>query len=81
MRWLLSLVLVLLAVGTLRVVGCGDEADLCEDVLCEDDNDCTTDACNPLDGLCVFAALPDEAVCTADGEGGAMPDGRVRQLV
>jgi hypothetical protein len=44
MKWLLSLVLVLVAVGTLRVVGCGDaDADLCGG--CDDGDPCTEDRC------------------------------------
>ena len=41
MKWLLSLVLVLLAVGTLRVVGCG--GDECGG--CDDGDPCTEDRC------------------------------------
>jgi hypothetical protein len=42
MKWLLSLVLVLLAVGTLRVSGCG--GDECGG--CDDGNPCTHDRCD-----------------------------------
>ena len=57
MKWLLSLVLVLLAVGTLRVVGCGDDDHFCvgEPV----GTPCTFE--NGDDGLCL--EVP-------DGEGG-----------
>ena len=41
MRWWLSLILVLLAVGTLRVAGCGDECG-----GCDDGNPCTRDTCD-----------------------------------
>ena len=56
MKWLLSLILVLLAVGTLRVVGCGDEGPECiypldyaagtvRDPACDDENECTEGRC------------------------------------
>jgi len=37
MRWLLGLVLLLLALGTLRVVGCGEEI---QEIPCEERMDC-----------------------------------------
>ena len=51
MRYLIGFVLLLLALGTLRVVGCGDEEARipCQtDEACDDDNECTDDVClNP----------------------------------
>lgn len=48
MRYLLGFVLFLLALGTLRVVGCGGEpqSQPCQtDDECDDQNDCTSDEC------------------------------------
>ena len=51
MRWLLSLVLVLLAAGTLRVVGCGESAAECQTSEdCDDQNVCTDDYCRRTGG-------------------------------
>ena len=55
MRWLVGLLFFLLALGTLRAVGCGGEEPECrtnED--CEDANECTYDACDPRAGECVY---------------------------
>ncbi len=35
-----------------------DPIDLCAGVVCDDGNVCTTDACNPATGLCVFTPIP-----------------------
>ena len=45
MRWLVGFVLLLLALGTLRTVGCGDD-DPCGG--CDDGNPCTRDVCDSL---------------------------------
>jgi hypothetical protein len=73
MKWLLSLVLVLLAVGTLRVVGCGDEEGLtpCErgrcfrEDACDDGDPCTHNLCawGGPEPFCVNPAID----CTANG--------------
>lgn len=34
--------------------GMGGSADLCAGVRCDDANACTADACDPLDGVCVY---------------------------
>lgn len=73
MKWLLSLILVLLAVGTLRTVGCGDE-DPCGG--CDDGNPCTRDVCDryntsgtiscdpdDYDYRCVYPSVPDGTSC------------------
>jgi len=47
MRWLVGLTVLLLALGTLRMVGCGEEAPEClTDEDCDDQYDCTTDFCS-----------------------------------
>ena len=46
MRWLIGFVLLLLALGTLRTVGCGDESP-CGN--CDDGNPCTRDWCHSYD--------------------------------
>jgi len=57
MRWLLSLILVLLTVGTLRVVGCGDESP-CGD--CNDGNPCTRDVCDSYNTSGTISCDPED---------------------
>jgi len=47
MRWLVGLGLILIALGVVRLVGCGEETPLqcVEDEDCDDQNDCTDDSC------------------------------------
>jgi hypothetical protein len=50
MRYLVGFVLLLLALGTFRVVGCGDERIPCETAEeCDDENECTDDFCDRVD--------------------------------
>ena len=77
MRYLVGLVLFLMALGTLRVVGCGDDRIPCETAEdCDDDNDCTDDFCDHVDssvGYCrntevghgLYNTLP--FLCDVDG--------------
>lgn len=44
---------------------CGE--DLCEGVVCDDQNPCTDDACDYADGTCDFFAVEDGANCDFDG--------------
>jgi cysteine-rich repeat protein len=38
--------------------------DLCEGVVCfDDDDDCTREHCNPLDGQCITPLAPDDVAC------------------
>jgi hypothetical protein len=85
MKWVLSLVLVLLAVGTLRVLGCGDEGTgpsvICmggED--CDDGNDCTEDVCDPANASCTNPKRADGAACMVDGLPGQCVDGVCKGL-
>jgi hypothetical protein len=55
MKWLLSLVLVLLVVGTLRVVGCGDEG--CAEPVA-DPSGLWTFAVDPVEDTCAPPPLP-----------------------
>jgi len=43
------------------------EADLCAEVDCDDDNDCTHDPCDPADGTCSNTPILDGTVCDFDG--------------
>jgi hypothetical protein len=62
MRWLVAFVLLLLALGTLRVVGCGDEEVVPEYPLCFRDEHCDDrDACNY--DVCVRATADVPALC------------------
>ncbi|UCD23448.1 MAG: hypothetical protein JSW51_10405 [Gemmatimonadota bacterium] len=50
MRWLIGFVLLLLGLGTLRMVGCGEEDRSCVDAEdCDDGNPCTRDSCVSYD--------------------------------
>ena len=46
----------------------GDGGDLCEGVDCDDQNECTDDACDPASGECVNEPVDDGTSC-AGGEG------------
>lgn len=43
--------------------GMGGMGDLCMDVDCSDENDCTEDVCNPADGSCSNPSEEDGTVC------------------
>lgn len=62
MKWLLSLVLVLLAVGALRVVGCGDDLECTSDEDCDDGNECTFEDCRASYG-CWYEPVDDGTRC------------------
>ena len=72
MRYLVGFVLLLLALGTLRLVGCGDERIPCEtSEECDDNNECTDDVCslgycrNTEVGYGLYNPLP--VFCDLDG--------------
>ena len=74
MRYLIGFALLLLALGTLRVAGCGDgEARIpCQaDEECDDDNECTDDVC--ASGYCRNTEVgfglsnPPPVFCDVDG--------------
>ena len=65
MRWLVGVVLFLLALGTLRMVGCGDEGPECRtDEDCDDQNACTDDRCY---SGCNHMPVQDWTPCDFDG--------------
>jgi cysteine-rich repeat protein len=41
--------------------------DLCENVVCDDGNECTADRCDPLNGLCSNDVAPDGIACNNCG--------------
>jgi hypothetical protein len=43
------------------------QKDLCAEVDCDDDNDCTHDPCDPVDGTCSNTPILDGTVCDFDG--------------
>jgi len=56
--------------GTGGVGGTGGTVDLCEGVVCDDNDVCTEDACNPANGECEFAALcGDGRLCACSEKG------------
>lgn len=80
MRHWVVLMLFLLALGTLRMVGCGDYEDEgcelypCEDVVCPpDDNECTVEYCS--DGDCRSKPVEDGKPCTGHGLSGVCVNG------
>jgi len=82
MRWLVGVVLFLLALGTLRTVGCGNDCNFDED--CDDGNPCTRDDCNyyppgpdsgfsfcgPEFSACGYTRVDDGTPCEVDGQTG-----------
>ena len=85
MRRLVGFVLLLLALGTLRMVGCGDDSP-CGD--CSDGNPCTRDFCDSYSTSGTISCDPDIAYrcehdrvadgtgCSVDGRSGACVSGR-----
>ncbi len=73
----LSGFLYVFALVSVPLVGCGgtgdgtdagtDAGDLCEGVVCDGENECTTDVCDPADGTCDNAAVADGTDCDFDG--------------
>lgn len=45
-------------------------ASLCEDVVCNDENQCTAEACDPSDGECTTFGVKDGVPCDFDGAPG-----------
>ena len=43
--------------------------DLCEGVICDDQNECTDDVCNPASDMCEYTPVEDGSPC-AEGTGG-----------
>ena len=65
MRYLVGFGLFLLALGTLRVVGCGEEPEPPECLIdedCDDQNECTDDTCDTATG-CFYAPSREGDVC------------------
>ncbi len=83
MRYLVGFVLFLLALGSLRTVGCGN--DCYWDSDCDDGNPCTLDDCEyyfrgPYEGFsfcgpefhaCSYMRVDDGAPCEADEQSGS----------
>jgi murein DD-endopeptidase MepM/ murein hydrolase activator NlpD len=68
MRYLFGF-LSLFALGLVLLMQCG-EANLCEGIDCNDNNECTEDVCNPVDGHCTNTALSEGTDCDLDGDPG-----------
>jgi len=80
MRYRLGLLLCLpglLAISAGGFAGCGSgtPADPCEGVTCDDDNECTDDACNEADGTCESTPVPDDTACDFEGFPGVCASG------
>jgi hypothetical protein len=61
--------------GVCRNGACAD-AMLCAAVACDDGNECTIDACNPLDGQCDFTPVSSPVPCDFQGGPGVCDAGR-----
>jgi cysteine-rich repeat protein len=55
--------------------GICQDAMLCQGVNCNDNNTCTVDACDPLDGLCDNTPVPDGTSCNFGGLPGLCTSG------
>jgi hypothetical protein len=81
MRWLAAVVVFLLALGTLRMVGCGDDGPECiypfdraagtvRDPTCDDENECTEGNCDYGDRCSNLSWFRDGEPC----DSGSVPD-------
>ena len=48
---------------------------LCTGVLCDDSNECTSDACDPSDGTCDYTPVSNGLACTSEGSPGLCYEG------
>ena len=55
--------------------GMGGAPDLCDGVVCDDDNECTDDSCDPADGMCLFEDVVDGTSCDFGGLPGVCMSG------
>ena len=60
--------------------GACEDAMLCADVVCDDDNECTSDACDPMDGSCDFTTVVDGTSCDFGGLPGTCNSGACEGL-
>jgi hypothetical protein len=68
------------AATVILLAGCADvqapaTSRFCDEVACDDDDECTTDTCNPADGQCSNVAVSDGAMCDFDGAPGQCVSG------
>jgi len=77
MKYSLSLFGCVFAAVVFSIVGCGGDepVDRCLEVTCDDESECTEDACNPADGSCDFMPVADGAECDFDGLPGLCASG------
>jgi hypothetical protein len=57
------------------LIGCSSSPTVCEAVLCDDQNVCTEDQCDPGNGTCVYAPVVDGAECDFAGLPGVCRSG------
>lgn len=90
MQWLIGFVLFVLAIGTPRLMGCGN--DCYSDSDCDDGNDCTREYCKwydggPYDGFsfcgpefyaCAYRRVKNGSPCEIDGQSGVCDAGECR---
>ena len=77
MKHWLSLFGCVFAAVVFSIVGCGGDepVDRCLNVTCDDESECTEDACNPADGSCDFMPVADGGECDFDGLPGLCASG------
>ena len=77
MKHSLSLFGCAFAAVVFSIVGCGGDepVDRCLNVTCDDESECTEDACNPADGSCDFMPVADGGECNFDGLPGLCASG------
>jgi hypothetical protein len=54
---------------------------LCAGVDCDDQNECTEDACDPMDGQCDYIPVPGESQCSIDGLPGVCVAGSCEKVL
>ena len=54
---------------------------LCSGVDCDDGSECTTDTCDPMDGLCDYVNVADGTSCDFDGLPGVCGEGSCRDAM
>ena len=62
-------------------VGVCEDAMLCSGVDCDDGNECTQDACDPMDGQCGHADAMDGTTCDFGGLPGVCTDGTCEDAI
>lgn len=80
-RFIAFMVVLALALVAL-LIRCGEAGlDRCEGIDCDDENQCTEDLCNPVNGVCANTALADNTACDFLGVPGLCMNGLCEDAV